>query len=69
MCQMRVVLEQNDKNETIIEEVTKIEISDNGLILSTFFDEPKFIDNAMVKEIDCLGSTVIILNKEELDYE
>lgn len=63
MCQMSVVMEKKEQKEKIIEEVTKIEITDKGIIISTFFDDPKIIENAVIKEIDCLESTVTLLSK------
>ena len=66
MCQMCVVVEKGEKTEKIIEEVVKVEIKNNGIMVSTFFDDPKFIDNVMIKEIDCLGSTVTLLDREEI---
>ena len=66
MCQMSVVIQKAGKKEKIIEEVVKVEIMDNGIMVSSFFDDPKFIDNVMIKEIDCLGSTVTLLNREEI---
>ena len=66
MCQMCVVVEKGEKTEKILEEVVKVEIKNNGIMVSTFFDDPKFIDNVTIKEIDCLGSTVTLLNREEI---
>ena len=65
MCQMSVVIQKEEKTDKIIEEVVKVEIINNGIQVSTFFDDPKFIDNVMIKEIDCLGSTVTLLDREE----
>ena len=64
MCQMSVLIQKAKKTEEIIEEVVKVEIIDNGIQVSTFFDDPKFIDNVMIKEIDCLGSTVTLSDRE-----
>ena len=69
MCQMCVVVEKGEKKEKIIEEVVKIEIKANGIMISTFFDEPKFIDNVIIKEIDCLGSTVTLIDMERKSNE
>ena len=65
MCQMSIVLEKDQKSEIIIEEVTNIQITDKGLIISTFFDEPRLIDDAIIKEIDCTGSKITLLKKEK----
>jgi len=64
MCQMSIVLEKDQKSEIIIEEVTNIQITDKGLVINTFFDEPRLIDDAVIKEIDCIGSKITLLKKE-----
>ena len=69
MCQMCVVIEKGEKTEKILEEVIKVEIMDNGIMVSTYFEEPKFLDNVRIKEIDCLGSTVTLLDMEKKKHE
>lgn len=61
MCQMSIVMEKIDQKDKIIKDVIKLEITDKGIMVSTFFDEPKFIDNVIIKEVDCLASTVTLL--------
>ena len=65
MCQMSIVIERNNQKDKIIGDVVKLEITDKGIMVSTFFDEPKFIDNVIIKEVDCLGSTVTLLEREK----
>ena len=65
MCQMSIVIEKNNQKDKIIGDVVKLEITDKGIMVSTFFDEPKFIDNVIIKEVDCLGSTVTLLEREK----
>ena len=60
MCQMNVVMENNGNRETILEEVTRLEITSDGIRLSTFFDEPKVYDDVEIKEIDFIGNTVVL---------
>ena len=69
MCQMSVLVEKNNKTEKILEDVIKVEIMDNGIMVSTYFEEPKFIDDVRIKEIDCLGSKVTLLNMEKKSHE
>ena len=65
MCQMSIVLEKDQKSDVIIEEVTNIQITDKGLLISTFFDEPRMINDAIIKEIDCTGSKITLIEKEQ----
>ncbi len=69
MCQMCVLVEKDNKTEKILEEVIKVEIMNNGIMVSSYFEEPKFIDNVRIKEIDCLGSTVTLLEMEKKSDE
>ncbi len=60
MCQMNVIIDNNGNRKTVLEEVTRLEITPAGVKLSTFFDEPKTVDNVRIKEIDFLGNTVTL---------
>ena len=63
MCQMTVVLDQDDGQEKIMENVTHLEVTGEGVLVSTFFEEPKLVKSAWVKNIDFLGGTVTLNNK------
>ena len=60
MCQMSVVKTENDQEELIMESVTRLEVKDNGVEVSTFFEEPRFVPDVMVKSIDFLGGKVFL---------
>ena len=53
-------MENNGSRETILEEVTRLEMTSDGVKLSTFFDEPRTLDDVEIKEIDFLGNTVVL---------
>ena len=63
MCQMKVVLDQDGEQENIMENVTHLEVTGEGVLVSTFFEEPKMVKSAWVKNIDFLGGTVTLDNK------
>jgi len=63
MCQMKVVLDQDGEQEKIMENVTHLEVTDQGVLVSTFFEDPKLVKSARVKDIDFLGGTVTLDNK------
>jgi predicted RNA-binding protein len=63
MCQMNVVLDQDGGQEKIMENVTHLEVTAEGVLVSAFFEEPKLVKSAWVKNIDFLGGTVTLDNK------
>jgi len=63
MCQIKVVLDQDGEQENIMENVTHLEVTSEGVLVSTFFEEPKLVKSAWVKNIDFLGGTVTLDNK------
>lgn len=60
MCQMSVLVRGNDSEELVMESVTRLEVKDNGVEVSTFFEEPKFVPAVQVQEIDFLGGKVFL---------
>lgn len=60
MCQMSVLVRENDTEKLIMESVTRLEVKDNGVEVSTFFEEPKFVPAVQVQEIDFLGGKVFL---------
>ena len=68
MCQMNVVLRNNGGQENIMENVTHLEVTGEGVLVSTFFEDPKLVKSARVKSIDFLGGTVTLDNKA-LDHD
>jgi len=62
MCQMNVVLKNNGRQENIMENVTNLEVTNEGVLVSAFFEDPKLVKSARVKSIDFLGGTVTLDN-------
>ncbi len=58
MCQISAVVERDGKRETVMESVTALEVVENGVVLSTFFEEPKSISDVVIEKIDFLGGAV-----------
>ena len=65
---MSVILEQDGEQEKIMENVTRLEVTLEGILVSTFFEEPKLVKSAWIKNIDFLGGTVTLDNKAR-DHE
>ena len=60
MCQIRAVVEKDGEQETVMEAVTSLEVVDNGVVLSTFFEESKKITDVVIQRIDFLGGAVVL---------
>jgi predicted RNA-binding protein len=57
---MSVMVLEGTSEELVMESVTRLEVKDNGVEVSTFFEEPKFVQNVRVQEIDFLGGKVFL---------
>jgi predicted RNA-binding protein len=60
MCQMRVMMEYTAGSEQIMEDVTGLEVTPGGVVLSSFFEEPRLIAGASVKKIDFMATVVTL---------
>lgn len=60
MCQISVVVERQGQQETIMENVTRLDVKQNGVVLSSFFDEPKEVPGVVISHIDFLGGKVYL---------
>lgn len=60
MCQMSVVFEENGEKKTVMENVTLLEVEDEGVTVSTLFEVPQTIPAAFVKKIDFMGGVVTL---------
>lgn len=69
MCQLRAVIEKDGKQETVMESVTSLEVVDDGVVLSTFFEDPKKIAGVAVQSIDFLGGAVVLKTSANNDRE
>jgi predicted RNA-binding protein len=65
MCQLRAVLERDGKQEPVMDSITALDVVDDGVVLSTFFEEPLKMLGVRVRRIDFLGGTLILQPIEE----
>ncbi len=63
MCQMRVMLDKEGQQELVMENVAELEVTEEGIRVSTFFEEPKIVSGAVVKRIDFLSGTLTLQAK------
>lgn len=60
MCQISAVLVQGGHQEKIMDNVTGLEVTDKGIVLTTLFEEPKLLADARITTIDFMGGTVTL---------
>ena len=62
MCQAKVFLVQDGREEEIMHDVVGIEIRPEGILLKSFFEEPKLVAGE-IYEIDFLKHRVLVRPK------
>ena len=67
MCQMNVVFDHDGEQENIMNNVTLLEVTDEGVLVSTLFEEPKLVKSARVKNIDFLNGRVTLSSRISKD--
>lgn len=60
MCQMNVLLEKGDDPEVVMENVSHLEVTSDGVKVSTLFEEPKTIPGVHVTQIDFMNGKVFL---------
>jgi hypothetical protein len=60
MCQMRVVVEEDGVEETVLENVTRLQVSGSTVEVSAFFEEPRRLDAVFIESIDFLGGRLVL---------
>ncbi len=69
MCQINVLVEQEGAQKQVMESVTGLEVTPEGVVLSTFFEDPVTIPGVHVKEINFLGGSVILVPDHGADEQ
>ena len=63
MRQISVVVEQDGEQENVLDNVTGLKVTEEGIVLTTLFEEPLSVPDVAISRIDFLGGKVI-LNRE-----
>lgn len=69
MCQISVFVEGEGGQEKVMDNVTGLEVTPGGLVLSAFFEEPKTMPDVVISRIDFLGGRVILARDPSLSQE
>ena len=65
MCQITVVVEREGDRQPVMESVTRLEVTGEGVVLSTFFEEPLLVPGVNIKSIDFMGGAVVLAPDEK----
>jgi predicted RNA-binding protein len=57
---MKVMLDKEGQQELVMEDVTQLEVVEEGIRVSALFEEPRIVPDASVKKIDFLSGTVTL---------
>ena len=60
MCQMRVVVEKEGKEGVMLENVTRLDVIEQGVAVATLFEGSREIVGAVLRRIDFLGGKVYL---------
>ncbi|MFA7383466.1 MAG: CooT family nickel-binding protein [Desulfurivibrionaceae bacterium] len=60
---MSVVLEQEGNETVVAENASFLEVGEDGIRISTLFEESQFIKGAAVRAIDFLNGRVTVIQK------
>ncbi len=60
MCQMSIVLEKDGQQEKIMENVNLLEVTAEGIKISTLFEEAKILPNTEILRINFLDGLVTL---------
>ena len=63
MCQMKIMQDKDGQQELVMEDVAQLEVVDDGIRISTLFEEPKLIPGVTIKTIDFLSGKTILQAK------
>ncbi len=62
MCQMSVLQEKGEQIEIVMENASLLEVTDDGVKVSSLFDPPRTINGVRVAKIDFMNGKVFLEN-------
>jgi len=60
---MKIMQDKNGQQELVMEDVSQLEVVEEGIRISTLFEEPKLIPGVTIKTIDFLSGKTILQGK------
>ncbi len=65
MCQLKAVVERQGSRETVMESVTTVDVTADGVVLSTYFEEPLTLSGVRVRSVDLLNGFILLMADEQ----
>lgn len=65
MCQMRIVMKENDHEEIVLENAAALTVVDDGIVVNAMFEEPLRIRDAAIDRIDFLENKLTLKRVEK----
>ncbi len=66
MCEMRVIVEQDGMEEILKENITKLEITPNGIKVNSLFEGSSEIHDLVIDFIDFTAGKVVLGREEKV---
>ncbi len=60
MCQMRIIMQQDDHEEVLLEDAVSLNVTDDAIVVAALLEEPLQIREAAIDSIDFLANTLIL---------
>ncbi|WP_136807392.1 CooT family nickel-binding protein [Desulfosediminicola flagellatus] len=60
MCEIRVVIEQNGVEEVLMENVTKLDVLESSVSITSLFEGSREIPDSVIRNIDFLSGKVFL---------
>ncbi len=60
---MKIMQEKDGQPELVMEDVAQLEVVEEGISISTLFEEPKLIPGVTIKTIDFLAGKTMLQEK------
>ena len=64
MCQLKAVMERQGSRETVMEAVTGVDVTAEGVVLSTYFEEPLTLRGVRIRSVDLLNGSILLTADE-----
>jgi predicted RNA-binding protein len=66
MCQTSAIMEKNGNEELLLENVTTLEVIENGLKITTLFEGSRELIGVAIRRIDFTGGKVFLYQTAEV---
>ena len=61
MCQVHVQIKRAGKSELVMEEVTGLEVTGDGITVTSLFKDPHTVTGVRIHKIDFMANTVTLV--------